>query len=458
VVVLAIIVTGGLVLWWQGRAHTTAVSHLRIEGRPGAQILIDDQPSGAVGEDGSATLEVPPGEHSIRLELLGFEPYGTTAAVKKWEWKTVAADMKPLSLSTLATASANGNLLIRSNVEGADIVVDGQLKGFTGTGDPAKIALNPGTHKVQLKKGGYKDSAEQAVEIAANKSNELVFKLTASEGAASTQSGSTLIVKSLPGAEIRLDGQPSGTVGADGTFPLKVSPGDHAVQASMNGYSSFSASVPVKSNAKTYVVAELKPLAPAITSFAAHPAKIIPGQSAKLSWSTQNATEVRIEPEIGPTPPSGSHDVSPARTTTYVLTARGKGGEITAKAAIALEASAADIQLINQTMARFKGAYDSMDVAALRREWPGMTQTQSDAMKTAFLGLTSVRLNDNCDGSPTINGDTAEWACQETISYVMKGRSIPDARHAIVYHFKRVGNRWYIERREGVSRTQAGGN
>ena len=49
-------------------------------------------------------------------------------------------------------------------------------------------------------------------------------------------------------------------------------------------------------------------------------------QTARLSWSSTNATSVTITPNIGAQPPSGALDVLPADTTTYTATATGPGG------------------------------------------------------------------------------------------------------------------------------------
>jgi len=253
-------------------------------------------------------------------------------------------------------------------------------------------------------------------------------------------------VKGEPGAEVRIDGAVSGTIASNGSLPVKLDAGRHQVQLSLGGFEPYSSPVTVKAGGKTYMVADMKPAVPVIGSFTASQSKITPGQSARLSWTTQNATEVHIDQGVGAVPLSGSREVTPSRSTTYMLTAKGNGS-ITAKTSITVEADQADVQGINQALALFKGAYDSMDVAALRRIWPSLTPTQADALKTIFLGLTSARLNDDCAGSPAISGDTATWTCSESISY--KGSSpIPDAHNTIVFHFKRTGGKWRIERRE----------
>jgi peptidoglycan-associated lipoprotein len=70
-------------------------------------------------------------------------------------------------------------------------------------------------------------------------------------------------------------------------------------------------------------------------TLSANPASIQSGQSATLTWSTENATDVALDGQK--VDPSGSQTVSPTQTTTYHLTAKGAGGtqEATAQVAVA---------------------------------------------------------------------------------------------------------------------------
>ncbi len=446
---VTIIVAASLTLWWRVAAVRVEAAQLRIQTNSGAQVLIDEQVSGTVGPDRTLTLKVPPGKHTVQLRLKGYELYSTSVAINNGEVRSLIAEMKPAP-PPLPPPARTGNLSVRSNVRGADVLVNGQLRGFIGNDNTFKTELDEGTYNVQLKKSGYKDSLDQPVEILAQKQNQIAFTLAASGGPELSVANTYLLIRSKPGVEIRIDGKVSGIVANDGTFPVKVDPGQHLVQASFSGYQPYSSSVPVKAKGTTYLVVDLKPSAVVVTSFTASRARITTGQTANLKWTTQHATAVRIDPEIGDVLPSGALDVSPAKATTYVLTAKGSGGKATAETYIAVEPNPTDVEAISQTLARLKGAYDSMDINALRREWPSLTQIQSDAIETTFVGLMSLRLNDDCDGLPMISGDTAEWMCTETLRYVIKGRhQIPDVHNTVVYYFKRGRGRWYIDRRQG---------
>jgi peptidoglycan-associated lipoprotein len=62
-----------------------------------------------------------------------------------------------------------------------------------------------------------------------------------------------------------------------------------------------------------------------------YPSDINQGQSAKLTWEAQNATEVTLEP-MGSVQTNGSQTVSPTASTTYRIVAKGPGGTADASA------------------------------------------------------------------------------------------------------------------------------
>ena len=78
--------------------------------------------------------------------------------------------------------------------------------------------------------------------------------------------------------------------------------------------------------------------APLIVSFAANPTSINAGQSSTLSWQVQNADTVVIT-TLGSVALSGSQPVTPATTTTYVLTATHGSQTATAQATVTVNAA-----------------------------------------------------------------------------------------------------------------------
>jgi peptidoglycan-associated lipoprotein len=64
------------------------------------------------------------------------------------------------------------------------------------------------------------------------------------------------------------------------------------------------------------------------------------GESAKLTWTTTDATSVSISPEVGAVTPQGSTTVTPADSTTYAITATGPGGSSDANVRVTVNAPA----------------------------------------------------------------------------------------------------------------------
>jgi len=62
-------------------------------------------------------------------------------------------------------------------------------------------------------------------------------------------------------------------------------------------------------------------------SFTATPTQIVRGQSSLLSWTTNDAAEVVLEPDFGQVNLNGNLEVSPFFTTTYILTIIDKEGK-----------------------------------------------------------------------------------------------------------------------------------
>ena len=116
------------------------------------------------------------------------------------------------------------------------------------------------------------------------------------------------------------------------------------------------------------------PPAPTAT-ITANPSSVERGASTRLTWSTENATDVSID-GVGKVEASGSKDVSPSNSTSYHLVAKGPGGEQDAIARVTVtqpppppvsEAppSLSDEQWLNRNV---KDVYFDYDSAAVRAD------------------------------------------------------------------------------------------
>jgi peptidoglycan-associated lipoprotein len=112
---------------------------------------------------------------------------------------------------------------------------------------------------------------------------------------------------------------------------------------------------------------------PTVT-FSADPASITKGASATLTWSTTDATNVSISPEVGAVTAQGSTKVSPADSLTYTLTATGPGGSADASARVTVsqpppaETKAPEPGIDELFLKEVRDAYFDLDKADIRAD------------------------------------------------------------------------------------------
>ena len=76
------------------------------------------------------------------------------------------------------------------------------------------------------------------------------------------------------------------------------------------------------------------PPPPPTVTLQANPSSISKGDMSTLTWTSTDATQLSISPEVGSVPSQGSAKVSPATSTTYTINASGPGGTANASAGI----------------------------------------------------------------------------------------------------------------------------
>jgi peptidoglycan-associated lipoprotein len=89
---------------------------------------------------------------------------------------------------------------------------------------------------------------------------------------------------------------------------------------------------PVATTPPSAPVEQPKPQ-PTVT-LSANPTSISKGDSSTLSWTSTNATQLTIAPEVGTVSAEGSTKVTPSDSTTYTITAGGPGGSATSTARV----------------------------------------------------------------------------------------------------------------------------
>lgn len=97
------------------------------------------------------------------------------------------------------------------------------------------------------------------------------------------------------------------------------------------------------------------------------PESVTAGQAATLTWSTENATEVKID-GVGTVTASGTQEVSPSASTSYHLVAKGQGGNadatarLTVNAPVATAATPTEEELFRRQVKDLFFDYDKYDL------------------------------------------------------------------------------------------------
>lgn len=224
------------------------------------------------------------------------------------------------------------------------------------------IDLPSGDHKVGVYNYGYQANI-QNVEITSGKTTDLQVALQAS-GDKVSGPFADIEFKGDPRAAVLLNGQtPAYFVGHVDEFDwdwiwhqrLLVHPGTYQVTVTRKGNTIWSGSVSPKAGQKVIVYLDQNgrietndwkagltlppqprfhagiasatvPVAPVSSQLSAQSNGLSCGDSTTISWNSSNAVDESIS-GVGEVAPSGARSVSPSKSTTYVLTAKGPGGD-----------------------------------------------------------------------------------------------------------------------------------
>ena len=168
---------------------------------------------------------------------------------------------------------------------------------------------------------------------------------------------------------------------------------------------------------------------PTITQFTAEPSSIERGQSATLRWSVTGATDISIDPSVGPVQATGSRTVFPSNSTTYTLTAKGEGGSRTANATVSVGAppppppppsSKSSGASLTERVNDLQDAYFDYDKSDIREDARAVLTRNADALRTIFSDFPNsiIVVEGHCDerGSAEYNlglGDRRAQAAKD---------------------------------------------
>jgi peptidoglycan-associated lipoprotein len=163
--------------------------------------------------------------------------------------------------------------------------------------------------------------------------------------------------------------------------------------------------------------AAVKPTA----SLSADKTAINKGDSVKLSWTTTDAQNVSITPDVGAVTAQGSTSVTPSQSTTYTLTASGPGGNADSTVSITVNAPAPPpetpkLGFDEMFLKEVRDAFFDYDSAEIRADARSVLQTDADFLKA--YPQARVTVEGHCDerGSTEYNlalGDRRANAVKE---------------------------------------------
>jgi peptidoglycan-associated lipoprotein len=153
------------------------------------------------------------------------------------------------------------------------------------------------------------------------------------------------------------------------------------------------------------------PAAARINNFGAEPRSIQRGQSATLTWSVANSTDISIDAGIGVVAANGTRQVFPTNTTTYTLTGRSAGGNDTRSVTVEVTAPPAPpppppakprvsgLDMFNSELASAGDALFDYDKSDIRDDARQALTRDADALKRIFAAdpTFSVVLEGHCD-------------------------------------------------------------
>jgi peptidoglycan-associated lipoprotein len=143
------------------------------------------------------------------------------------------------------------------------------------------------------------------------------------------------------------------------------------------------------------------PARPTVT-LQANPTSLNKGDATTLSWSSTNATQLTIAPDVGAVAPEGSTKVTPGDSTTYTITASGPGGSADASVNVTVAApppppveKPAGPSIEDLFTKEVRDAYFDLDKADLRPDAREALSRTADFLKN--YPSVKVNIEGHCD-------------------------------------------------------------
>ncbi|MBN1627717.1 MAG: PKD domain-containing protein, partial [Deltaproteobacteria bacterium] len=154
---------------------------------------------------------------------------------------------------------------------------------------------------------------------------------------------------------------------------------------------------------------------PPTVNISAEPVTIMAGESAILTWTSQNAETALIDNGVGSVALSGSTSVSPSATTTYEISVSGPGGTATASVTVTVTTSAPSVSISADPMTIEAGQSSTLTWTSSNTDSAYMNNNIGSVDTSGF---TSVSPSETTTYVITVNGPggTASDSATVTVS------------------------------------------
>jgi len=415
----------------------------------GADVFVDNQLKGSTA-GGKTKLDLVPGSHTVRVEKAGYDKAEKQVEVAKDSEARVQFTLN--KSATAAVEVPKDPYLIVKALPGASIKVDQSTVGTAAGDGTLAYQTKPGRHKVEVTLNGY-EPFSTTVNPKAGDRLPVEATLKAIPAPVANFSASASSIQQGQATELKWETENATEVTIEGIGQVPAKGQRQVSPTSNTNYTLVAKGEGGTSTRSVAISVAAAPKAPTIGRFSAGPEKIEAGQSARLQWATTNASEASINEGVGSVQPNDSREVSPAKTTTYVLTAKGPGGTVTSQpVTITVEAAPKpvaapptpaptpagpnDSELIKELIEhRLKKAFEDQSVAEMSKIWTSTPKDVTDLLKSG------IQLSMSYSCTPAVTGETAQARCSQTVA--PKGGSPQTV--SVVFSLKKVSGNWQLQ-------------
>jgi hypothetical protein len=228
---------------------------LVVTGEDGATVLLNGKAYPRTTKHGQLVIaNLTPKRYTVSVAKGGFEaPASQEVNILKGQGSKLAFVLQP--------APTVASLVITGAMPSAVVLLDGNHLGtIQPDGSFSASNIKPGPHTIGLRKHQFKprDLQRQFVAGESVRLNANEVALESAAPAAPSLAPPKLIVQTVPGAQVTLDGQPLGQVGSNGLLEVSSAPaGQHTLQIVAKPYNNFTEKVTLSPGGSTTITASL---------------------------------------------------------------------------------------------------------------------------------------------------------------------------------------------------------